>query len=119
MLSNDGDSINNILCDKENNHNQIDINAQALQTLTDAALNVKNLLSDFLINADPDDKQIFHIEDELKRIKNNNNFNEPLNIFNLMGGNNSDNSNHNEINNNYEEEPIFIKKFKSYKKKKK
>ena len=60
-------------------NNQIDIHSKALETLTDAALNVKNLLSDFLVNADPEDKKVFHIEDELKRIKKNN-FNNSLNI---------------------------------------
>ena len=69
-------------------NNQIDIHSKALETLTDAALNVKNLLSDFLVNADPDDKKVFHIEDELKRI--NNNYNDSLNIYTLIGGNDSD-----------------------------
>ncbi len=84
---------NNLLYNQSNENsvqnNQIDIHTQALQTLTDAALNVKNLLSDFLVNADPEDKKVFHIEDELKRIKKNN-YNNSLNIYTLMGGNDSD-----------------------------
>ncbi len=81
---------NNLIYNQSNENlfqnNQIDIHTQALQTLTDAALNVKNLLSDFLVNADPEDKKVFHIEDELKRIKNNQ-YNGSLNIYTLMGGN--------------------------------
>ena len=38
--------------------NQIDINTQALLTLSNAALNIKNLLSDFLINADTNKKKL-------------------------------------------------------------
>ena len=82
-------SINNVIENPINENqvqkNQINIHNQALQTLTDAALNVQNLLSDFLINVDPDDKQVYHIEDELKRIKHNNMEN-PINFYNFMKG---------------------------------
>ena len=50
---------------------QIDIHSQALQTLTDAALNIKDLLSDFLMKAEIDKNEVFNIEEELKRIKKN------------------------------------------------
>ena len=80
-------SINNIIQNSNNENqlqkNQINIHKQALQTLTDAALNVQNLLSDFLVNVDPDDKRVYHIEDELKRIKHNNMEN-PLNFYTFM-----------------------------------
>ena len=63
--------------------NKINANSHALETLSDAALNVKNMLSDFLVNADEDDKKIYHIDDELKRIRNNNDI-DCLNLFNNM-----------------------------------
>ena len=63
--------------------NKINANSHALETLSDAALNVKNMLSDFLVNADEEDKKIYHIDDELKRIKNNND-NDCLNLFNKI-----------------------------------
>ena len=88
-------SINNIIQNSNNENqlqkNQINIHKQALQTLTDAALNVQNLLSDFLVNVDPDDKRVYHIEDELKRIKHNNMEN-PLNFYTLMKSKNSHSS---------------------------
>ena len=88
-------SINNVIENPINENqvqkNQINIHNQALQTLTDAALNVQNLLSDFLINVDPDDKQVYHIEDELKRIKHNNMEN-PLNFYKYMKRNKSNSS---------------------------
>ena len=68
------------------------VNTQALQTLSDAALKVKNLLSDFLINADPDDKQKFNIEEELNEIKKNKN-NDNLNLYTLIGDNSGKSSN--------------------------
>ncbi len=71
-----------------------DINTLAFQTLSDAALNVKNLLSDFLVNADPEDKQTYHIEDELKKINKKKN---PINIFTLTGEQNSDKENDEKI----------------------
>ena len=46
--------------------NRIGMNTQALQTLSNAALHVKNLLSDMLENADPEDKKVFDIDEELK-----------------------------------------------------
>ena len=73
--------------------NHINSNTHAIQTLSDAALNVKNLLSDFLLNADEDDKKIYHIEDELKRIKKNSE-NDVLNLFNKI--NDDDNQKENE-----------------------
>ena len=77
-----------------NQKNYMDINSLAFQTLSDAALNVKNLLSDFLVNADPDDKQTYHIEDELKKINKKKN---PINIFTLTGEQNSDKENDEKI----------------------
>ena len=68
------------------------VNSQALQTLSDAALKVKNLLSDFLVNADPDDKQKFNIEEELNEIKKNKN-NDNLNLYTLIGDNSGKSSN--------------------------
>ena len=67
------------------------VNSQALQTLSDAALKVKNLLSDFLVNADPDDKQKFNIEEELNEIKKNKN--ENLNLYTIIGDNSGKSSN--------------------------
>jgi hypothetical protein len=97
---------NNLIYNQSNENlfqnNQIDIHTQALQTLTDAALNVKNLLSDFLVNADEDDKEKYNIEDELKQIKENSN-KENLNIFSLIGNNSgrsSDSDNNNNKKNN-------------------
>ena len=88
-------SINNVIENPINENqvqkNQINIHNQALQTLTDAALNVQNLLSDFLVNVDPDDKRVYHIEDELKRIKHNNMEN-PLNFYKYMKRNKSNSS---------------------------
>ena len=86
------------------------INTQAIETLSNAALKVKNLLSDFLVNADEDDKEKYNIEDELKQIKENKN-NENINIFTLIGNNsgkssdsddniNNENDNDNIVNNN-------------------
>ena len=63
--------------------NNVNANTHAIQTLSDAALNVKNMLSDFLVNADEEDKKIYHIDDELKRIKKNNDINS-LNLFNKI-----------------------------------
>ena len=91
----------------------IDVNTKALETLTDAALKVKNLLSDFLENADPDDKQKYNIEDELNEIKKNKN-NENLNIYTIIGDNSGKSSEENEDNNFY-----FPKKIKSKKSDKK
>ncbi len=83
-------SYNNIKKNNSNNEkNQINIHKQALQTLSDAALNMKNLLSDFLINVDPEDKQIFHINDELKKIRENNQKNSS-HIYSFLGGIDSD-----------------------------
>ena len=88
----------------------IDVNTRALETLTDAALKVKNLLSDFLVNADPDDKQKYNIEDELKEIKKNKN-NENLNIYTLIGDNSGKSSEENEENNiNYNKKNEFKRK---------
>ena len=78
------------------------INTQAIETLSNAALKVKNLLSDFLENADADDKEKYNIEDELKQIKENSN-KENLNIFSLIGNNSgrsSDSDNNNNKKNN-------------------
>ena len=72
--------------------NQIDINTQALLTLSNAALNIKNLLSDFLINADTNKKKTFNIEDELEKIKKKE-LKNSLNIYSLVGGNESDKNN--------------------------
>ncbi len=76
--------------------NQIDINTQALLTLSNAALNIKNLLSDFLINADTNKKKPFNIEDELETIKKKE-LNNSLNIYSLVGGNESDKNNNEPI----------------------
>ena len=76
--------------------NQIDINTQALLTLSNAALNIKNLLSDFLINADTNKKKTFNIEDELETIKKKE-LNNSLNIYSLVGGNESDKNNNESI----------------------
>ena len=96
-------SINNLTQNTNNDNqvqkNQINIHKQALQTLTDAALNVQNLLSDFLVNVDPDDKRVYHIEDELKRIKHNNMEN-PINFYNFMKGKNSNSSDEENFNGN-------------------
>ena len=62
------------------------INTQAIETLSNAALKVKNLLSDFLVNADDDDKEKYNIEDELKQIQENKS-NENINIFTIIGNN--------------------------------
>jgi CRP-like cAMP-binding protein len=91
------------------------VNSQALQTLSDAALKVKNLLSDFLVNADPDDKQKFNIEEELNEIKKNNN-NENLNLYTIIGdnsGKSSDNESNNDNMNNFIKKEIKNKKRKS------
>ena len=69
--------------------NKLDINSRALETLTEVALNIKHLLSDFLINVDPEDKQIFHINDELKKIRENNQKNSS-HIYSFLGGIDSD-----------------------------
>ncbi len=113
-------SYNNIKKNNSNNEkNQINIHKQALQTLSDAALNMKNLLSDFLINVDPEDKKIYHIEDELKRIKKkkDNNFN----LFFLNKSDSDDNNFYNKEkknNNNEKEDNINFngKKFNGKKK---
>ena len=47
--------------------NQIDINTQALLTLSNAALNIKNLLSDFLINADTNKKKLLILKMNQKK----------------------------------------------------
>ena len=81
---------------------QVNVNTQALETLSNAALKVQNLLSDFLENADDDDKKKFNIEEELKQIKENKN-NQNLNIFSIIGNNSGKSSNSdsdNNINNN-------------------
>ena len=67
-----------------------DINSQALETLTEAALNIKHLLSDFLINVDPEDKEIFHVEDELKILKEKNLHSRSSNSYSFLGGFESD-----------------------------
>ena len=64
--------------------NRIGMNTQALQTLSNAALHVKNLLSDMLENADPEDKKVFDIDEELKRINENKN-NHAMGMFSLAG----------------------------------
>ena len=94
---------------------QIDIHSQALQTLTDAALNVKDLLSDFLIKAEIDEKDTFNIEDELKRIKKNK-IKNPINIYSLIDRSDSDNNN-NEDNDekNFEKGKKVFKEFKRQK----
>ena len=83
---------------------QGNVNTQALETLSNAAIKVQNLLSDFLENADDDDKQKFNIAEELKQIKENKN-NQNLNIFSIIGNNSgkssdSDNKNNKNKNNN-------------------
>ena len=87
LLSNKEEAISNTYFLPNNNY---DINSQALETLTEAALNIKNLLSDFLTNVDPEDKQIFHIEDELKKIKENNLNDYSSNKYSFLGVINSD-----------------------------
>ena len=99
--------------------NKFDIDSQAFQSLNEAALNIKHLLSDFLINIDPEDKEIFQIDKELKRIKKNDLKNS--NIFSLLSGNDSDRDNKSVIKSKIkyenEENKIGIKNIKSLKKK--
>jgi hypothetical protein len=83
--------------------NHVNANSHALQSLSDAALNVQNLLSDFLVNADDEDKEKFHIEDELERIKNNK-IENSVGLFNMVNKNEE-----NEIN----DENFYSRKFKS------
>ena len=110
---------------KDNNEKNIlkkkncDIDSKELQTLNEAALNIKHLLNDFLINIDPEDKEIFQIDKELKRIKKNNLKNS--NIFSLLSGNDSDRDNKNLIKSKIkyenEEKLTGIKNLKSLKRK--
>ena len=83
--------------------NHVNANSHALQSLSDAALKVQNLLSDFLVNADKEDKEIFHIDDELERIKNNK-IENSVGLFNMV--------NKNEENENNDDN-IYSRKFKS------
>lgn len=52
-------------------HTRIELNTQAMQTLSNAAMRVKNILSDFLEKADPEDKQVFDIEEQIRNINDN------------------------------------------------
>ena len=60
-------------------------------------------MSDFLVNADNEDKEIFHIDDELERIKNNK-IENSVGLFNMV--------NKNEENENNDDN-IYSRKFKS------
>ena len=71
-------------------HKNYDIKSQTLETLSDAALNIKHLLSDFLINVDPEDKEIFHIDEQLKKLKKNNLNNYSSNSQSFLEGIDSD-----------------------------
>ncbi len=106
------------------NSQAIDINSQALQTLSDAALNIKNLLSDFLTNADFQEKETFNIESELEKIKKKD-LKNSINFYTLIGGNDSDrNSNISSIKRNFvienedniKEESVTKKRRKDFKK---
>jgi hypothetical protein len=67
---------------------KVDVHSQAIQTLTDAALNIKDLLSDFLMKVEDDKDKVFNIEEELEKIKENKK--QTLNIYSLIGGKESD-----------------------------
>ena len=81
-------SMNSIKKQRTNSiqRNHVNANSNALQSLSDAALKVQNLLSDFLVNADKEDKEIFHIDDELERIKNNK-IENSIGLFNMVNRN--------------------------------
>ncbi len=94
-------------------NNKFDIDSQSIQTLNEAALNIKYLLNNLLINIDPEDKQFFQID---KLIKKNNLKNS--NIFSLISVNDSDRDNKSKNKYENEENIIGIKHLKSPKKKK-